>query len=119
MFWRLFAILALLFLQSCAQPPQKASPMPETEHKIAAPVVPPKKAIQVVILASEDVHLDWHTMAPERLVGLQTEPKLIIGKLDQYWRPDPIGVRSQRILLPETSGILAGLGKTGVRQERW
>lgn len=55
MFWRLFAILALLFLQSCAQPPQKASPMPETEHKIAAPVVPPKKAIQVVILASEDI----------------------------------------------------------------
>lgn len=47
-------MLALLSLQSCAQPPQYVLPMPEPE-KAATPVIPPKKAIQVVILASEDI----------------------------------------------------------------
>lgn len=51
--WRFHAILALLALQGCAQPPQNA-PIAEPE-KVA---IPPKKApppMQVVILASEDI----------------------------------------------------------------
>jgi ABC-type uncharacterized transport system substrate-binding protein len=55
MFGRAFILLAFLTLQSCAQPPQNASRMPEPIAEAPAPL--PKKApvIQVAILVSEDV----------------------------------------------------------------
>lgn len=51
--WRVIITLAILSLQSCAQPPQSVIHTPETGHKVTPQkTLPP---IQVVILASEDI----------------------------------------------------------------
>lgn len=57
MHWRAIVTLSFFALQSCAQPPQSAPPMPEPEHKVSAPIAPPKKlpTLQVAILVSENI----------------------------------------------------------------
>jgi len=53
---QVFVTLTLLYLQGCAQQPQSAPRMPDTKHKVSAPITPTKAAppMQVVILASDD-----------------------------------------------------------------
>jgi len=55
MLWRVFISLALLTLQSCAQPPQSEPPTPQPEPVTTAPVHKKTPTIQVAILVSEDI----------------------------------------------------------------
>lgn len=54
MHWRLWAILLVLLLQGCAQPVQKDAPAPQASAA-AESAPPPKPAMQVVVLVSEDI----------------------------------------------------------------